>query len=70
MATLDNLTLQEPFKGDDEVDVGNGTGLSISNIGSFVIYNSKSPFQQPFKLNHILHYPTAAANLLSVHKLC
>jgi hypothetical protein len=35
-AALDNLTLQEPFKGDDEVAVGNGTGLSISYIGYFV----------------------------------
>jgi hypothetical protein len=69
-AALDNLTLQEPFKGDDEVAVGNGTGLAISNIGSSVLYNSKSPFQQPFKLNHILHCPAAAANLLSIHKFC
>jgi hypothetical protein len=69
-AALDNLTLQEPFKGDDEVAVGNGIGLAISNIGSSVLYNSKSPFQQPFKLNHILHCPTAAANLLSIHKFC
>ena len=69
-AALDNLTLQEPFKGDDEVAVGNGTGLSISNIGASILYNSKNPFQQPFKLNHILHCPTAAANLLSIQKFC
>ena len=69
-AALDNLTLQEPFKGDDEVVVGNGTSLAISNIGSSVLYNSKSSFQQPFKLNHILHCPTAAVNLLSIHKFC
>ena len=69
-AALGNLTLQEPFKGDDEVAIGNGTGLAIYNIGSSVLYSSKYPFQQPFKLNHILHCPTAAANLLSIHKFC
>jgi hypothetical protein len=67
---LDNLTLQEPFKGDDDVAIGNNTGLSISHIGSSVLYNSKSPFQKPFKLNHILHCHTVAANLLSIHKFC
>jgi hypothetical protein len=40
MVALDNLTLQEPFIGDDEVVVGNGTCLSISNIGASVLYNS------------------------------
>ena len=69
-AVLDNLTLQEPFKGDDEVAIGNDIGLSISHIGSFVLYDSKSLFQKPFKLNHILHCPTGAANLLSIHKFC
>jgi hypothetical protein len=29
---LSNLTLQEPFKGDEEVAVGNGIGLPISHI--------------------------------------
>lgn len=65
-AALDNLKLQEPFKGDEEVAVGNGTGLPISNIGCSILYNSK----YPFKLNHILHCPTATANLLSIHKFC
>ena len=63
---FDNLMLQEPFKGNDEVVVGNGTGLLISNIGSSVLYYSK----HPFKLNHILHCPSVAANLLSIHQFC
>ena len=62
-AALDNLMLQEPIKGDDEVVAGKGTSLPISNIGSFVLYNSK----HPFKLNHILHCPSVAPNLLSIH---
>ena len=70
MNALDNLNLQESFKSDEVVVVGNGTSLSISHIGSSVLYNSKSPFKHPFKLKTILHCPSAAANLLSIHKLC
>jgi hypothetical protein len=69
-SALDNLNLQEPFKGDEEVAVGNGTGLSISHIGSSILYNSKTSFKHPFKLKTILHCPSAAANLLSIHKFC
>jgi len=36
-AALDNLKLEEPFKGDEEVDIGNDTVLPISNIGSSVL---------------------------------
>jgi hypothetical protein len=64
------LTLQESFKGDEEVDVGNGTSLSISHIGSSFLYDSKSPFKHPFQFKNILHCPSAAANLLSIHKFC
>jgi hypothetical protein len=67
---LSNLTLQEPFKGDEEVAVGNGTGLPISHIGSSVLYNSKLPFKHSFQLQNILHCPSAAANLLSIHQFC
>lgn len=34
-----NLSLQEPYAGEDSVAVGNGSGLSISNIGSFSVPN-------------------------------
>jgi hypothetical protein len=50
---LDNLTLQESFKGDEEVAVGNGTGLS--NIGSSILYDSKSiSFQTSFSIQKYL----------------
>jgi hypothetical protein len=65
-ASLDNLHIQEPYKGDEEVAVGNGSGLTIANTGSITLYNSKLPFH----LKHILHCPTAAANLLSIQKFC
>jgi hypothetical protein len=62
--------LQESFKGDEEVVVGNGIGLPISHIGFSVLYNYYHPFKHPFKLNTILHCPSATANLLSIHKCC
>jgi hypothetical protein len=65
-AAIENLQLQEPFKGEEEVAVGNGSGLPISHAGSSLLYNSHFPF----KLNNILHCPGAAANLLSIQKLC
>jgi len=63
-AALENLQLQEPFKGEEKVVVCNGSGLPISHPGSSLLYNSKLSF----KLNHILHYPTTAANLLFLQK--
>lgn len=64
ISDLENLTLQEPFKADDEVAVGNGLGLSILNTGSSTHFYS----QKPFKFKNILHCPNAAANLLSIQK--
>jgi hypothetical protein len=65
-ADLDNLTIKEPYKGDEEVAVGNGTGLIITNTGFSTLYGSHKPFQ----LNNIFHCPMAAANLLSIQKFC
>lgn len=45
--------------------MGNGQGLQISNIGSFVVHIP--PFS--FHLNQILHVPDIATNLLLVHQL-
>ena len=64
--TIMYLALQELFKGDEEVVIGNGTCLPISHIGSYVLY--KSNFS--FKLNHILNCLTVAANLLPIQQLC
>ena len=38
---LQNLSIQQPFQGDETVAVGNGNGLQIQNTGS-------STFQTPF----------------------
>jgi hypothetical protein len=67
---LDNLTLQESFNGDEDVAIGNHTGLSIFHIGSSVLYKSKTPFKLPFKLKTILNCPSTAINLVSIHTFC
>ncbi|XP_021804117.1 uncharacterized protein LOC110748445, partial [Prunus avium] len=59
-ADLGNLQLHTPYPGSDQVAVGNGAGLAISNIGSTSLSG--------FKLNHVLHCPSVSANLLSVNQ--
>jgi hypothetical protein len=65
-ATLEKLALQQPYKGDDTVTVGNGSGLKIANTGSFSYPLSNSIIH----LKNILHCPAASANLLSINKFC
>jgi hypothetical protein len=63
---LQNLSIQQPFQGDETVAVGNGNGLQIQNTGS-------STFQTPFSnivLKNILHCPKVSANLLSINRFC
>jgi hypothetical protein len=64
--SLENLNIQQPFQHNEEVAVGNGTGLAIENIGSSLLHTSNSSF----KLQNILHCPQASANLLSIQKFC
>ncbi|KAG6718543.1 hypothetical protein I3842_04G156000 [Carya illinoinensis] len=66
IADMNNLTIQEPFKGDEEVAVGNGAGLPILNTGSSTLFHS----QNSFKFKNVLHCPNAAANLLSIQRFC
>jgi hypothetical protein len=63
---LENLSLQQPYKGDENVTVGNGGGLQIENTGSSLVSTSKSKF----RLHNILHCPHASSNLLSIQKFC
>jgi hypothetical protein len=64
---LENLTLQQqPFQGIETVAVGDGGGLAIENTGSTILTSPHSKFY----LNHILHCPKAATNLLSIYKFC
>lgn len=50
------------YSGSDQVMVGNGSGLSISNIGSF-------PLSNQLVLRKVLHVPGLVKNLLSISQL-
>ena len=63
---INNLNQLAPFKGPEQVFVGNGQNLPIQNIGNANLYTKFSQF----KLRNILHVPRIASNLLLVHKLC
>ena len=63
---LANLSLHTPYNGGEEVQIGNGMGLEIANTGSSLLPSNTRNLQ----LNNVLHVPTIAKNLLSVHKLC
>lgn len=65
---LEQLSTRECYRGTDQVQVPNGTGLSVTlhaGESSIAISNSF-----PIHLNSILHVPHISKNLLSVHKLC
>nr|CDH30699.1 putative Ty1-copia-like retrotransposon [Cercis chinensis] len=63
---LANLSLHNPFSGDDKVIVGNGKGLYVLHTGHSSIPTS----QGALLLKNVLHVPKIAANLVSVQKLC
>jgi hypothetical protein len=55
--------MHERYGGKDQVQVANGTGLSISHIGHSNIAGSS------IRLNNILHVPHIRKHLLSVYRL-
>ena len=61
---LDNLTIQQPYKGNETVATGNVSGLGISHTSSSSFTSSNSLLN----LNDILHCPDAAADLLLINK--
>jgi hypothetical protein len=66
ISELQNLSIQQPFQGDETVTISNGNGLQIQNTGS-------STFQTTFSnivLKNILHCPKVSANLLSINRFC
>ena len=60
------LTLHEPCTASDSVIIGDGSGLSISNIASF----SLTSLLTPLLFSNVLHVPTMSKNLISVLALC
>jgi hypothetical protein len=63
---LAQLNLATPFSGSDTVTTTGGSGLTISNIGSFIL----DVHQCSLQLKQVLHVPKLSQHLLSVHKLC
>jgi hypothetical protein len=64
---LENLSIQpQPFQSQESVAIGNGARLGIENTGSTILHSPKFLFH----VRNILHCPTAATNLLSIHKFC
>lgn len=62
---LNNLSKYMPYEGFDALQIGDGTGMKICNIGS----SSLSISNCTFFLNDILHVPSFSKNLLSLSKL-
>ena len=61
-----NLSLYEPYNGEDSVAIGNGSRLPIQNTGSLTLQTPS----YSLNLKHVLHCPTAMANLLSINQFC
>jgi hypothetical protein len=61
---LDRLTFHELYHNNDQVQVGNSSGLRIMHTG----HSSINTADRPLVLRNILHVPEIAKHLLSVHK--
>ena len=63
---LSNLALHQPYTGGEEVLIGDGSGLQITNTGSLSLPTN----HKPLSLSNVLLVPNIQKNLLSVNKLC
>jgi transposase InsO family protein len=63
---LENLNIHEPYTGSDTIAVGNGSGLQITNTGSFTFNTPTAQLHMP----RVFHCPQALANLLSINQFC
>ena len=61
---LANLSIHSEYDGQDEVVLGDGTGLHVTHIGSTTV---SSP-SRPLNLKETLHVPLIHKNLIFVHK--
>ena len=60
------LALHAPYTASDSVIIGDGSGLSFSNIGSF----SLTSLSTPLLFSNVLHVPAMFKNLILVSALC
>ena len=63
---LSQLNSATPFSGSDTIATADGSGLSISNVGSSILNVPPCSLQ----LLQVLHVPKLSQHLLSVHRLC
>jgi hypothetical protein len=61
---LENLTVQQPFEGNEMVAMVKGSRLKIDNVGATFLHNPNS--SSKFHLKNVLHCPNTYANLLSI----
>jgi hypothetical protein len=62
-AELDKLTVHNKYQGGEQVHTTNDAGMEIKHLGKYVI---STPCRH-LLLNNVLHVPTIAKNLISVH---
>ena len=62
---LNNLQLYEPYYGNEQVTVDNGSSIPIQHTGKGLLPTTNLPL----KLNHVLYVPRISSNLVSVHQL-
>ncbi|KAB2617403.1 hypothetical protein D8674_013272 [Pyrus ussuriensis x Pyrus communis] len=63
---LASLNQVSPFKGSEQIKIGNGQGLPIKNTGSAIV----KTLSHYIVLTNVLHVPSLAVNLMSVKQLC
>lgn len=59
-----NLSIHSEYDGQDEVVLGNGTGLKVAHIGSTTLPSTS----RSLALKETMHVPLIHKNLISVHK--
>ena len=59
---LATLALHEPYTTSNNVIIGDGTSLSIANIGSFTL----TSLPTPLLFTNVLHVPAMSKNVISV----
>ena len=62
---MDKMVIRDRYHGGDQVHTANGSGMDIEHIGHVICH---APGRK-IHLKNVLHVPSAAKNLVSVHKL-
>ena len=63
---LENLSLHNPYDGNDDMMIGDGTELQTTHTGSTTLTFP----HKIFKLNNVLYVPSMKRNLISIHQFC